>query len=313
VDRLSLIAGLPDDLRPALVDTPVPWPDHRLEDLSAWGWTPARNGDARSKFDALRMATEHEKLLADPAVTRQSVTAELVALLSKPDDELTDADLYRTSLLARLPEHLRPPMPPAIDGHYRFENLGLLRYHPVKNRAAAPVFEQARAHMAAVVDPEGTLRAVRARLDAGQPIDIRIVSALALEPELLAKYGITNEVLEQQAIRALSTAGDGGYGQKQQLSHYLRIGRDRVAATEVTAQLAPIRATALELADRNLDRMSGARLDTFARHPDYAEIGRFVSASELLAKLAPRTGTAAVDDAASAAATATDSATTIVW
>ena len=141
---------------------------------------------------------------------------ELVALLAKPDSELTGADLYRTSQLARLPEQLRPSLPPAIDGHFRFENLGLLRYHPHDNRAAATVFDQARVHMAAVVDPEGALRAVRARLDAGQPIDIRIVTALKQEPELLAKYGITEQVLEQQAVRALAHAGTGGHAEQQQ-------------------------------------------------------------------------------------------------
>lgn len=310
VERLSLITGLPDELRPALVDTPVPWPAHRLEDLSAWGWTPARDGDARAKFDALRMATEHEQMIADPAVTRQSVTDELVALLAKPDSELSDADLYRTSLLARLPEQLRPSMPAAIDKHYRFEDLGLLRYHPYDNRAAATAFDQARVHMAAVVDPEGTLHAMRARLAAGQSIDIRVVTALQLEPELLGKHGITKQVLEQQAIRALSNAGTDGLAQQQQLSYHLRIERDRIAAMNLAPKLESIRSTALELAERNLARMSGARTDTYGRHPDYAEIGRFVSASELLGKLVPR----AADDAASAAAaTVADAADTIVW
>ncbi len=290
--RLSAIAGLGDDLRPALVDTPVPWPQHKLADLSSWGWLPGKDGDARAKFAALRMAVEHEAMVADPAITRETVTKELVGLLAVPDELLTDAQLYRTSQLARLPEHLRPPMPARIDWHYAFEDLGLLKYHPARNKAAEKVFDQMRIHMAAVVDPELTVRQLAERVQSGQRIDFRVIAALDGQDALLAQHGLTPAVLQREAVKSLAGAGAGS---KDALLHHLQRVRAGIAATSATdPKIATIRAQALELADRNLERMSGTRTDTFSRHPDYAEVGRIVSIAELLdAFAAPRPTTAA--------------------
>jgi hypothetical protein len=47
-------------------------------------------------------------------------------------------------------------------------------------------------------------------------------------------------------------------------------------------ELEQVRAQTLELLDRNLDRMRGVRIDTFGRHPDYAEIGRVAANLHLI-------------------------------
>lgn len=284
--RLSAIAGLGDELRPALVDTPVPWPQHRLQDMSAWGWLPQRDGDSRAKLAALRMAVEQEALIADPAITRESVTRELVELLAIPNEQLTDAQLHRTSLLARLPAALRPPMPERIDWHYAFEDLGLLRYHPRGNRAAAKSFDLMRIHLAAVVDPELTITQLAARVQRGERIDFRVLAALEGQEELLAAHGLTRDVLNREAVKSLATAGEGS---PDALRHHLERVRSSIAAIPAgDEKLATIRTQALELADRNLDRMSGKRSDTYARHPDYAEVGRIVSIAELLESVTSR-------------------------
>ena len=304
--RLSVIAGVGDELRPPIVDIPVPWPQHKLSDMAAWGWLPNKDGDSRSKFAALRMAVEHEAMVADPAITRETVTKELVELLSIPDELLTDAQLYRTSQLARLPEHLRPPMPARLDWHYAFEDLGLLTYHPGRNLAAAKAFDLTRIHMAAVVDPELTITKLAERVRAGQHIDFRVLAALDGQEQLLAKHGLTPDVLNREAVKSLATAGEGS---KDALKHHLERVRGTIQAIPANDEkLATIRAQALELADRNLDRMAGKRMDTFGRHPDYAEVGRIVSIAELLGAITSRQTVAATPAAATGVAGAADAA-----
>ncbi len=286
--RLSAIAGLGDDLRPTLLETSVPWSQHKLQDLSAWGWVPARDPVARTKFNALRMAIEQEALIADPAITRESVTRELVQLLAIPHETLTDAQLYRTSLLARLPAQLRPPMPARLD-HYAFEDLGLLKAHPARHLVAARVFDKMRIHMAAVVDPELVVRQLGEQVKAGRPIDFRVIAALDGQEALLARYGLTRDVLDREAVRSLAGAASDS---KDALLHHLQRVRDSIAVLPANDEkIAGIRSQALELADRNLERMSGLRSDTFGTHPDYAEVGRIVSIAELLDAVTPRPAT----------------------
>ena len=304
VARLSELAGLGDQLRPAILDTPVPWPQHRLAELSAWGWTPARNGEAKAKFAALRMALEHEAMRSDPALTKQAVTTELVELLATPAHELTDQQLYRASQLARLPEHLRPPLPAPIDNHYRFENLGLLGYHPANHRAAAATWDRARVHMAAVVDPEYTVRQLAARVQAGEQVDFRVIDALADQDELLHAHGLTTDVLNRLAVSSLADAGLGSTGELRVLLERMR---DRFRAIpETNTTLADVRRSTLELLDANIDRMLGRRTDTYSRHPDYAEVGRIVSSAKLVDTLStpaskPRPAASTMADATTAA------------
>jgi hypothetical protein len=170
-------------------------------------------------------------------------------------------------------------MPARID-HYAFEDLGLLRYHPARNLAAAKVFDQMRIHMAAVVDPELVARQLGEQVRAGQRIDFRVIAALEGQEALLARHGLTPDVLNREAVKSLAGAGTGS---KDALLHHLQRVRATIEAIPAgDERTAAIRMQALELADRNLDRMAGRRTDTFSRHPDYAEVGRIVSIAELL-------------------------------
>lgn len=301
-ERLTVIAGLDDDLRPAILDTPLPSPQHGLSHLSVSDLMQDMNVDAKAKYDSLRMAVEHERMLADPTLTREVVTSELRELLSVPNELLTMEQLRRMSVLARLPEHVRPVMPATLGWHYRFEDLGLHGYHPAKNRRTAKVLDLMRAHTAAVFDPERAAGQLKARLDAGEQIDIRMIAALSMHKGLLDRAGLTKDVLHRQALRALAGAGAGS---SQTLPHHLAIVRDTLAAVKADDHgIAAMRAEALELAERNLDRMAGRRSDTFARHPDYGEIGRFVSIADLLDALGPATAGKSSGRAAAADTTA---------
>jgi hypothetical protein len=290
-DRLSVIAGMPDELRPALMDTPMPWPQHRLEHLASWNWLPDSSQDARAKYDALRMAVEHEQAIADPTFTREVASRELLDIVSLPNELITPDDFRRTSWLLRLPESHRPDVGSLPRVPHGLENLGLFGYHPTTNKASAAAIDLLRAHLAATVDPERAAAQLRARVEAGEQIDIRLVTALASHGDLLERAGLTDDVLHRQAMRVL--AGPGGMS-TESLALNLERARAKVArASSTDPAVLAMRDQALEIADRNLDRIAGRRTDTFGRHPDYAEIGQFVSISDLLDALGSSTSSAA--------------------
>jgi hypothetical protein len=305
-DRLSLIAGMPDGFRPALADVPMPWPLRGLPELSAWNWLPAKNQDAQAKYTALRMAVDHEQFLAaNPTYSRADSTAELMDILALPDERITPEQFRRTSWLLRLPEAVRPDIAALPKVQHGLGNLGIFGYHPAKNMTSAKSFELLRVHLAAKVDPERAAAQLKARLDAGERIDMRIVAALEGRGDLLERAGITSDVLRRQAIAALHDAGLGGSSGTESLRanlEHVRLALGKGSLDDpATGQL---RRQAIEIADRNIARMTGARRDTFGRHPDYAEIGRLVSITDLLEALAPSARPAAanaVQDAAGAA------------
>lgn len=70
---------------------------------------------------------------------------------------------------------------------------------------------------------------------------------------------------------------------RRALGHELR---DRVLAFEPrdVAQR-QLQESTIELIDRNAQRVNGERRDTFARNPDYAEIGRIVAGDDLIRRL----------------------------
>ena len=200
-------------------------------------------------------------------------------------------------------------MPARLDSPHRFEDLGLLGYHPATSPTAAHVMESARVHLTAYADPEAVVRQIKVRIDAGQAIDIRVIGALEGKPELLARAGLTPEALRRQALLSLNHAGGGGTGGNDALLHHLTIARtDLAAASPADPGALELRDQALEIADRNLARMRGERTDTFGRHPDYAEVGRFVSIADLLDALKPNASTAHATSH-----TASTAAETLTW
>jgi hypothetical protein len=283
--RMSMIAGLPDELRPAILDVRMPGWKYQLSEMSAYQWLPGKGDVPRSQYAALRVALEHEGMLANPAVTRAAVGDELMRLLAKADDQLTHAELRRISVLARLPDELRPSMPPVLDEVHRFEDIGILGQHPREHVQAARALDQGRVHVAANVDPESLGRQLKAQVDAGELIDIRIVDVLGNDPELLARAGLTPDVLHRQAVRALSGAGTGSTDTL--LIHLQRVHDDIAAMRPADDATRALRDQAVELADQNLARMRGERRDTYSRHPDYAEVGRIASIAKLLGALKP--------------------------
>ena len=330
--RLATLARLPDDLRPQLLDTPVPLQQRPLSHLGMTNRVPADDSSVRAKLDALRMRLEGEELAASGAVTRQSATDELVSILARSNDRITQQDLRRVSLLSRLPEHVRPPIPEKLPRHHRFEDMGLLGYSPLGSKAMAEVVDSARDHVLAHADPTSYARAVVDRLDAGESMELRVLRSLdqadptALErhgildrvaaqlrsrtdageladlrllevfdahPQLLTRHGIDDQLLERQALIALSNAGTTRYDVAVRLPEYLAGARDRLAAAVVPDDLLPAREEALALAERNLARMDGTRRDTFGRHPDYAEVGRIAATIRLIDALQPAGSTLA--------------------
>jgi hypothetical protein len=150
------------------------------------------------------------------------------------------------------------------------------------------------------------VRQLAQRVQSGQRIDFRVIAALDGQEALLARHGLTPDVLNVEAVKSLATAGEGS---KDALKHHLERVRGTIAALPSSDEkLATIRAQALELADRNLDRMSGKRMDTFGRHPDYAEVGRIVSIAELLEAVTRRPAVAATPAAGAGVAGAADAA-----
>jgi hypothetical protein len=159
--------------------------------------------------------------------------------------------------------------------------------------AAEKVYDQMRVHLAAVLDPELTIRSLAEQVRAGRPIDFRVLAALDGQDALLHQHGLTVDVLNREAVKALSGAGTGS---TDALRATLERVRERLLATPATDdRVTRIRQQAIELADANIDRMAGRRTDTFSRHPDYAEVGRIVSIAELLEATRQRAAAPAAD------------------
>ncbi len=282
-ERLATLVRLPDELRPELLDTPMPRSNYGPVHIAAQGWLPSKRQEGSIVWETLRLAVERERMLLDPATTRESVMAELFDLIAVPDADLTHAQLRRISVLAHLPEHLRPAMPVSPIRDLDFANLGVLGRHPADNVFAAEVMDHARSQLLAELDPDRAAMHLREAIESGTRFDIRVAEALDAHPLARERAGLTDELLHRAAIETLASAGGHGRSESLQLRTILERMRERVAdAAPVDEGVAAARDEALELIDRNVGRMSGARSDTYGRHPDYAEIGRIASIARVL-------------------------------
>ena len=288
VERISVMAGLPDELRPRAFEARQPWADHPIASLGASAGDPSLLGVASMKLDALRMAYEHAAMVADPAVTRETVVREVSELLQRPLAELDEPAMRRLSVLMRAPEHLRPPMPPIGDPHYRFDDLGLLRRLPSKDLGAKDRFLDGRRFILSAIDPDALVRELQATAAAGGHVDPRIVAVLLHQhPERLAAAGIDLAGIHDQALAAVARGHVPGVGSRtKELGDQLDLVRIGVRRTEPADDVQrAIRADLLELLDRNIARMRRERTDTFYDHPDYAEVGRISAQASLLRSL----------------------------
>jgi hypothetical protein len=277
VERISLMARLPNAKRPPIIDRAYTYGWLPVSKMSSWGYTPTTEGAVRGTWDSLRRLALEEQLLADPSFTRQMAEDELLGLLAKPATQLTTDELVRVNAIAGLPEHLRPSLPPSPDTDIVIgAGTNVVRPDGVR---ASRAFETLRNHVAER-NPEAMARRLVELDHTGEAIDLGLVAVLAKTPGLLDQVGIDAELLHRQSIGALAAAG-GDRG--ADLAANLRIARNVIdqhpAADGSVAQL---KDEAIELADRNLARMSGERTDTYGRHPDYAEVGRVASIATLL-------------------------------
>ena len=280
-ERVSVIERVAGQKRPALLDAPRPRQHIALRHMSAWRYTPTSESASRATFDSLRRAVLHEELLAQPNLTREQVADDLMRIVAKPDHALTQDDLVRASTLAGLPEHLRPSLP-AMDewaGLGRPDNAVL---RPTYDKAIR-TFSDVRTHLAER-DPEGMAQVLVEHHGKGGAIDLELLAGLAKREGLLERVGFDADALHRQSIATLETIN--GSQRSADLASSLRLARNVVERHPAgEPAIRTLRDEAVELADRNLARMAGERTDTYGRHPDYAEVGRFASIANLLHEL----------------------------
>jgi hypothetical protein len=219
--------------------------------------------------------------------SRAQATAQLAELLARTDTP-TGADARRISLLLRLPDSHRPPLPTTPEA-WLLKNVGLWFGRHLRDREPAAI-AAARAHFRDAMDPAAGLAELRRSMIGQTDFELHRLSALLADPDAVRAAGITSEMLDRFMMRHLGRAGSSEV-RGRQLEQLLDHARESLTARTVQAELEPVRAEALELAERNLDRMRGLRTDTFGQHPDYAEVGRLAATLRLLDSLgspAPR-------------------------
>jgi hypothetical protein len=347
LERLTFIARLPDDLRPRFLDAAMPThvAPTRPRELPPAAMLAFRQTDAASSIARLRLVAEAEELV-EAGLTKQAVTDELVTMLARSPEELTTDDLRRISVLARLPEQLAPAPTPGRNGVPPLEDFSLLGRHPSDEYDAYVVWDQGRRAMVSALDPDVAAEAIAARIDAGKPmgvelfdivssidarsvqrhglpervarlmarqhadgqlVDLRNLALLDGHPDVMTRHGI-DELRASHALRALGSAGSRDARIRGPLADNLAAVREQLAGARVPDELIATRGEMVELADRNLARMAGTRLDTYDHHPDYAEIGRIVATMNLVNRLDPPASR--IEHAARAMTSATE---TLTW
>lgn len=88
----------------------------RLQHALETGFTPARRASIEftQPMDELAQGFERERIVADPAATRQALAREVSQLLDKREGTLSMRDLRRLGAIATLPDELRPFLPPPL-------------------------------------------------------------------------------------------------------------------------------------------------------------------------------------------------------
>jgi hypothetical protein len=109
VRRLALIDAVDGALRPDLpraVDG-----GSALQAVADAGYRPVQYPHAAEAIDAVRRHLERADLAADPTITKEALTAQVRAIVAKPDVDLTPADLRRLHVLAGTAPEIRPALP----------------------------------------------------------------------------------------------------------------------------------------------------------------------------------------------------------
>jgi hypothetical protein len=121
---------------------------------------------------------------------------------------------------------------------------------------------------------------------------------------VLARAGITTEMLDHQAAMALTSAlsdalSNAGAGTAPELREQLRAAHRFLATVDVPdSTLRALRDDAIARAERSLAHLDGARLGSPEElAPDYADVGRIAASLRLLGRLEPAPGATPAADA----------------
>lgn len=279
---MGVLSSLPPNLRPAILDTPQPEREFTVALIAMSGGRYGTVAPAPN-IDALRAAREATRLVeSGQAGTKASNTAEVLAILEAPTASISATQRRRISVLARLPEHLRPDLPPAMPGESGLEHIGLEPGQRLTERAIRHSIDRGRAYLIAQHDPRALAESLRRPGGNPDGLDGVRLAALTSLGRPLEEFGISRSLLSELFSRHLARAGSNFDTKAKQLVGTLEHVRDDIATRKMPAAFGSLRTELLELADRNLDRMRGVRHDTFGQHPDYAEIGRITSMLELI-------------------------------
>ncbi len=287
VRELALAASLPADLVPAPLARESLREPGRMRELTTQHTSRIDGVEVRRADDGFLREVEAQRLVTSGQVPdRASVLDEIVDLLDAPVQELSPGQQRRLSVLVRLPVSHGPPMPVAKDAHGLY-SIGI-RAHPLERPEVVPMGrDAARRHFADVRHPGPGLAELRRAIVEDVPFDLDRLPALLDDRNAMAAAGVTDSMVELLFVRELRHSGSAVRGEN--LRNGLEIAARRLQAELDDPELEALRLEAVELIDRNIDRMLGRRADTYGRHPDYAEVGRVVATVRLLARLADDT------------------------
>jgi hypothetical protein len=119
LDDLRTIARLdmaPEAKRPYLPNAATTYTRRKIADA---GWLPSSDSDSKAEFANLRLWREGQRLMEDPAVTRESIMQDLRTMLEKPNEDVTIDDLRRLAAIDAAPGEKRPPLPGAATQYSR--------------------------------------------------------------------------------------------------------------------------------------------------------------------------------------------------
>ncbi len=304
--RVALITGMPEGLRPAIVDSRLPYP---LYHPAMYGSERGAKGPLMvltANLEALRIERELATLRSVGALpTREAALGELAALLAPAAAEIDATALRRITTIARMSSDLGVPLPPQTT-RTSIADAGAMTFRHAELPGRSMMIDEARTFYEVLRSPGEASRAARASIDAGETVDVVRLSALQHVPDELAAAGISEAMVGEQFARHLMRAGSTDM-RAATLVNALETTRARVVTRVLDEQLEPLRAQTLELIDRNLARMNGTRTDTYGWHPDYAEVGRVASLARLFDEAA------ALKSGSSATAAATDGVERLTW
>jgi hypothetical protein len=277
--RLAVLDGLPRDLHRLWAPTYEASP---LYERIAAG-TSASN--VRRDVNSLRLSLEAGDEFARNPATREELTDELARIFIQPNGLISDDVARRVALISRMPEDVRPLLPPRSDGqHYDLARVYLDRtWH---NSYGTSTFDQVRAHVvpASSIGVDELVDSVRAadgtiELDRLHPTLRRIV--VGAGSETLERLGINDRTL---LAGTLGAAREGNIKAEVELA--TREAHALVANMQPRDEAeAMILAKLREQLDHSIGRIEGRVGRGYSNYVDYQNHGGAVANADLLNQL----------------------------